>query len=240
MKKLWILLLLVLLTGCASKQSYVNGNVSPSQIVPALLFSDVNPDNSGQIITIYNRQKLNNDGHGTTFDVEHIFISTKLPNEAARRDLYNLRPCKITINNSRGSLKFVDKPDGGTYGLYNGGWYPGDEDKGDVARALMYMAKTYDLKLSDMISPKLALKWHQDDPVDSFERKRANVIEAIQGNENPFIENKDLAKKVYGEKNYTWLIIIGLAGAGFVTFYYVSNNKEALKKWLKSYTNIER
>lgn len=225
MKKLWIIFLLLLMTGCQAKTTFEDGYVSQNQIVPALLFSDVNPENSGQIITVYNRQKLNNDGHGTTFDVEHIYISSKLPNDAARRDLYNLRPCVIAINGSRGSLKFVDKPEGGNYGLYSGGWYPGDEDKGDVARALMYMAKTYNLKLSDIITPKLAVKWHQEDPVDSFERKRANVIHAIQGNINPFIENKDLAKKVYGENNVAFWVILGLGGAGIATFYYVAKRR---------------
>lgn len=230
MKKFWIIIILLVLTGCQAKTTYKGGSVSSTQIIPALSFSDVNPKNSGQIITVYSRQILSNGGYNSSFNIEHLFIDSRLPNESAKRDLYNLRPCVIAINGLRGDLKFVDKPEGGEYGLYNGGWYPGDEDKGDVARALMYTAKTYKLKLSDMISPKLAVKWHKQDPVDTFERKRANVIKAIQGNENPFIEDKDLAEKVYGNKNNgTWIIIISL-GAVFGVFYYIGKKQDNTNK----------
>lgn len=229
MKKLWILCLLILLAGCSAKQSYEGGFVSENQIVPALLFSDVNPNNSGQIVLVYSRQILNNDGYPNSFNKEHIFIDSLLPEANMKRDLYNLRPISITMNSSRGHLKFVDRPEGGNPGVYLGGWYPGEKDKGDVARTLMYMAKTYNLKLSDMISPKLAVEWHQDDPVDQFERKRADVIKAIQGNANPFIEDKDLAKKVYTENNLAFWVILGLGGAGIATFYYVVKKKETLR-----------
>ena len=96
--------------------------------------------------------------------------------------------------------------------------------RGDVARAVMYMAIRYegdshgvtgfaepDLVLTDnasliqttssspaymgMLSAILA--WHNEDPVDDLERHRADVVWQHQGNRNPFIDHPRWADCVF-------------------------------------------
>lgn len=96
---------------------------------------------------------------------------------------------------------------------------PRDEVKGDVARMLFYMAVRYegydsypDLELSETIAPqsnkdpfhgKLAilLEWHRNDPVDSWETNRNDVIYYnFQNNRNPFIDHPEIAEHLWGTK----------------------------------------
>ena len=41
------------------------------------------------------------------------------------------------------------------------------------------------------------LKWHEEDPVDDFERQRNQVIYAYQRNRNPFIDYPELVPIFY-------------------------------------------
>jgi hypothetical protein len=44
------------------------------------------------------------------------------------------------------------------------------------------------------------LQWHQDDPVDDFERNRNDVIYSYQGNRNPFIDHPNLVDYLWGDQ----------------------------------------
>src|SRR3546814_10866505 len=104
----------------------------------------------------------------------------------------------------------------------NGGSFePWDARKGDMARAVMYMAIRYeggreahtdqsepDLELTDnrslivktsgspaymgLLSTLLA--WHQADPPDDAERGRNEVVYSFQGNRNPFIDHPEIGR----------------------------------------------
>lgn len=122
---------------------------------------------------------------------------------------------------------------GGGSGTYpgNSNWFKGPNGntgsfevwgkrKGDMARAVLYMAIRYeggtdpnngqsepDLELTDnraqivitssspaymgLLSTLIA--WHQADPVDAAERERNEVIYSFQGNRNPFIDHPEWA-----------------------------------------------
>ena len=122
---------------------------------------------------------------------------------------------------------------GGGSGTYpgNSNWFRGpngntgsfevwNKRKGDMARAVLYMAIRYeggvdptsgqiepDLEMTDnralivitSASPaymgllSTLLAWHQADPVDAAERGRNEVIYSFQGNRNPFIDHPDRA-----------------------------------------------
>jgi hypothetical protein len=45
------------------------------------------------------------------------------------------------------------------------------------------------------------VKWHLDDPVDSFEQRRNDVIYGLQGNRNPFVDHEELVCKIWGSSN---------------------------------------
>ena len=98
---------------------------------------------------------------------------------------------------------------------------PRDEDKGDVARIIFYMDVRYegdsgelDLEMTENYqygnSPRHAVRstllvWHNQDPVDDFERNRNNVIYDYQGNRNPFIDHPELVNHLWGDKqNQQW------------------------------------
>ena len=114
-----------------------------------------------------------------------------------------------------GNSNWVQGPDG------NGGSFEvWGHRKGDMARAVMYMAIRYeggddsntgqsepDLELTNdrsrivMTSASPAymgllstlLAWHQADPPDAAERERNEVIYEFQGNRNPFIDHPEWA-----------------------------------------------
>ena len=117
---------------------------------------------------------------------------------------------------------------GGGSGVYpgNSNWFNASyfqtwgKRKGDVARAVLYMAIRYeggthpvtgqgepDLELTDNPSQIVAtssspaymglmstlLAWHQADPPDAIERARNEVVFSFQGNRNPFIDHPEWA-----------------------------------------------
>lgn len=207
MKKLLIVLIVFLLTACGTKTTYVGGNTSISKRVEHMKL--IEPDfYNGVVYTIYDGTYESVDQYNVRFNIEHIFPAHILGDPKIERDLYNMRFAIKETNNRRSNLKFVNGT-GSQPKVVDGGFYPGSAHKGDVARALMYMAKTYNLDLSSMIEPSLALEWHIEDPVDQYERKRAIEIEKIQQNKNYFIENESLANRAFGNTsdNSFWVFI---------------------------------
>lgn len=167
------------------------------------------------------RDKFSNGG-GTScqWNREHVFAKA-LGNPTlddggssdAGEDAHHLRACDVDRNNSRGSLKFITGSGNST--ATNGGWYPGDEWKGDVARMIMYMYLRYPTQClpknvgfgtvvtTDTNMIQLFLQWNAEDPVSAYEDNRntyhGNTSNSFaQGNRNPFIDNPYLATLIWG------------------------------------------
>ena len=87
--------------------------------------------------------------------------------------------------------------------------------RGDIARAMFYMAMRYDgtdsntedLVLSKCPDPDLyalgnltaLLQWHTDDPVSAREKWRTEQVCArYQNNRNPFIDYPELVERIWG------------------------------------------
>lgn len=101
---------------------------------------------------------------------------------------------------------------------YGGGaayvFEPGDEYKGDFARAFFYMATVYDdinWVVNYMFQPNdyptlrdwavdMLLDWARQDPVSQKEIDRNNAVEIYQGNRNPFIDFPELAEYIWGSR----------------------------------------
>ena len=112
-------------------------------------------------------------------------------------DLHLLRVADVDINSERLNYPFTEGS--GEYKLVGGdSWYPGDEWKGDVARMVMYVNLSYGDDFDEVGNLELFLKWNREDPVSAFELQRNDVIEAAQGNRNPFIDNPFLATLIWG------------------------------------------
>ena len=192
----------------------------------ALKVTDLNPENSSEVLLIYgysssgasarSRNKNENGGGQGDWNREHTYPKSlgnpPLGSSGPGADSHHLRPSDVGYNTQRGNLKFVDGS--GNSGSTSGGWYPGDEWKGDVARMMMYMYLRYGDRCKpnvvgvgsssatpdDMID--LFLKWNVEDPVSDFERQRNTYHDSqqtyAQGNRNPFIDNAYLATRIWG------------------------------------------
>lgn len=122
-------------------------------------------------------------------------------------DAHHIRAADVTFNADRGNRLYADgEGDAGNVGIY---WYPGDEWKGDIARMMMYMYVRYTTRCLatnvgsgpatyNVDMPNIFLEWNEEDPVSQFEKNRNNVLQGIQGNRNPFIDNPYLATMIWG------------------------------------------
>ncbi len=148
----------------------------------------------------------------------------------AGTDAHHLRPDDISVNSAKSNRWFDEcsEPyeDGVQYtGCFTSStdwvWKPREEVKGDVARMVFYMATRYegengepDLELVDYlpadnntkepIYAKLStlLQWHNDDPVDDWERNRNDIIYYnYQNNRNPFIDHPEYANYIWGDES---------------------------------------
>ena len=112
-------------------------------------------------------------------------------------DLYNLQPAIGEVNGLRSNYQ-IGEIDGEVreFGkcdieIKNKKVEPAPKIRGDIARTYLYMEQTYPqyIKFNQSIK-KLIIKWDQDDPVDTWECKRANLISYIQGNTNKILQNR--------------------------------------------------
>ncbi len=112
---------------------------------------------------------------------------------AAYTDPHNLFPAGGEVNGDRSAHSF-GAVEGETreYGACDfevGGRpkvsEPADGVRGEIARAMLYMADRYGVKVR-MAQAKL-LKWHESDPVAAWERERERRIGATMGLRNSYI-----------------------------------------------------
>ncbi len=124
-------------------------------------------------------------------------------------DAHHIRAIDNQKNNSRSNRPFAEGSGAASYITSNGNFYPGDEWIGDVARMMMYMhirylertpanvvgsgPNTYNSEMPDIF-----LEWNAADPPTEIEWVRNLVLEDMQGNRNPFIDNPYLATIIWG------------------------------------------
>jgi len=186
---------------------------------------DLDPSNSNNVVLIYGyndtdqdtsndrtRDKNRNGGGTTDWNREHVFPKSlgnpDLGTTGPGSDIHHLRPADVTWNGKRSNRKFAAGSGNSTI-TAQGYWYPGDEFKGDVARMMMFMYVRYGNRclgstvgIGNTVSGDagmidLFLQWNVDDPVSSYELNRNDLIEGIQGNRNPFIDNPAFATRIW-------------------------------------------
>ena len=155
---------------------------------------------------------------GAVWNREHVWPKSLggFKTTGAGSDLHHIRPSDSRVNTIRSNNLYGEVSGGkpayagalvGTSvcgGYYAGDYFePLDNVKGDVARICLYLyvrwAEEYP-QCSDIThvfqSVDVLLDWCEQDPVDTWEMGRNEVVGAIQGNRNVFID--------YPE--YAWLI----------------------------------
>jgi len=153
------------------------------------------------------------------FNVEHVFPMSWVTNSLncgtrnqcrdrsdlfnqIEADLHNLFPTRTETNQARSSFAFAEingesRPFGQTcdFEVSEGQRLaePREEVRGDVARAMFYMAyhyKEHGLQLFAR-QARLLLEWHKSDPPIAIDKSRNDAIQSIQGNRNPFVDNPE-------------------------------------------------
>lgn len=191
--------------------------------------SDQNPQNSNQVWLMYVEEPMakykfqSTASNVDSWNREHIFpqsrggfanatsswpdgINLWLPTSASdiaagHSDAHHIRAEDGPENSARSNRDYGTDYNGPAGNL--GSW------KGDVARALFYMAVRYEgLTLvngnpPDNITGQMAdlaslLVWNTQDPSDDFEMNRNNIIYQWQYNRNPFIDYPELADYIWG------------------------------------------
>jgi endonuclease I len=189
----------------------------------------LNSNNVICIYTGWSYLKSDYGGLGDDWNKEHVWSKSHGDfgdNPPEGTDLHHLRPCDASVNSakgnrdfSKGTTQYIDGS--GTTDCYTAAyiWEPRPSDKGDVARMLFYMAVRYEgdngetnLELVNYVNSSPAgqplygnldtlLKWHNQDPVNNWERNRNNIIyNQYQHNRNPFIDHPEYVGLIWGEE----------------------------------------
>lgn len=161
------------------------------------------------------RGDADGDGYHETngMNVEHLwpqsYFSEKLP---MRGDLHHLMATFQHPNGMRGRLPFDEVPDNAVEYHNNAGarmgaglFEPPDSAKGRVARSMLYFMARYGdqgVLPGNVVNHfwnariQTLLRWNREFPPTEFERQRNSVVEKIQGNRNPFVDDPTLADRV--------------------------------------------
>ncbi|MBQ8288609.1 MAG: endonuclease [Clostridia bacterium] len=178
-------------------------------------------NNDGRIVTIYSSHSTTNStyNNGQGWNREHVWPKSLggFETKGAGADLHHIRPSESLINSTRGNMLYGNVSSGKSVfgnlssslgGYYSGGYFePLDNVKGDVARICLYLyvrwADEYPkcANITNVFqSVDVLLDWCEQDPVDTWEMGRNEVVGAIQGNRNVFIDYPEYAWLLFGEE----------------------------------------
>ena len=199
--------------------------LSYDQVWVALRDTDQDPNNSNNIVTLYEGRSMSktaNGGDQDDWNREHTWAQSHGgfgTGAGPGTDVHHLRPTDVTVNSIRGNKDFdnggspvPEAPDNFTDG---DSYEPRDTVKGDVARMILYMSVRYEggdgfanLEPNDAVnngsSPlhgrlSVLKAWSAADPPDAFEQRRNEVIYATyQHNRNPFIDHPEWVTAIWG------------------------------------------
>ncbi|MCU0772842.1 MAG: endonuclease [Verrucomicrobia bacterium] len=196
----------------------------------ALEVLDQDPVNPNHVMLIYSRRSEPK----TTWPAwnrEHLWPNSYGLDDVqpAYSDLHNLRAADQNVNSSRGnefydwsdtnsaSFAFPAHPEAPLCSSDDDSWQPPASVRGDIARAVFYMAVRYegdapnepDLELTDNTASinsaaglmgKLStlVRWHLEDPVDAAEQLRNDrVFSQFQHNRNPFVDHPQWVQALF-------------------------------------------
>ncbi len=206
--------------------------ISEAEVVPysssafdvhdAINILDASPDLEGHVELLYSDDRADMESW-PGYNREHVWPQSLGAAEGspAHSDLHHIFACDSNVNSSRGNKPFgecegecsshPEAPEAQYDAVY---WEPPVEDRGDLARVLLYMAVRYeghedepDLRFVEsgvepgcdcMSNLETLLAWHRLDPVDAREAERNDTVFELQGNRNPFVDHPEWVRVVYG------------------------------------------
>jgi len=193
----------------------VGSAIADYETARPILWNSVYPDGGK---TLYCSESF--DSHRRKgYNVEHVFPMSWVTNglncgkrkqcrarsdvfNRIEADLHNLFPSRSDVNQDRSSFRFGEvSGESRRYGDHcdfevnqrQRVAEPAPEKRGDVARAMFYMADKY--KADGLVLFKrqalLLETWHRADPPSDEEHRRNRVIERLQGNRNSFVDSPE-------------------------------------------------
>jgi len=232
----------------------------------ALRILDRSPVNTNDVVEIYSGSNAPAPSFGLTtgWNREHLWCNSYGLDdvEPAFSDLHNLRACDANVNSSRGN-KYYDTTATNSSGYAfpahaeaplcssdSDSWEPPLVDRGNIARALFYMAMRYtgdqpnepalvlteDTALINSASTSMGklstlLAWHQADPVDAAEEFRNDLVYGMyQTNRNPFVDHPEWVDLAFAPA-YTNRPVLNIAPAqsGMVLSWVATNQSTRLE-----------
>jgi len=196
-------------------------------------YHDMDPNNASRILLGYSRASVSyNWDSGATWNREHIWPQSRQPGSASNGtrgnmgDPHSLLPMNPGVNSSRGNKPYGNVTTTGNFGSQGTFYFPGDEDKGDVARSLFYSATRYSSsgltlvngvpsgnQMGDLAS---LITWHFTDAPDTFERRRNHVIyhndannSFSTGNRNAYVDRPEYAWSVFMDQENDTTLWLG-------------------------------
>ncbi len=174
------------------------------------------------LYTSYSATRADYTAGDVNWNREHVWPKSLggFETSQAGSDLHHIRPANGSVNTSRNNNKYGEVSGGSTTSCtiggktYVGGYRQGstyfeplDNVKGDVARICLYMyvrwAASYPKcgNITNVFqSVDVLLDWCELDPVDTWEMGRNEVVGAIQGNRNVFIDYPEYAWQLFGRE----------------------------------------
>lgn len=203
---------------------------------------DQDPNNSSNILLVYNVASVPSAWNTSTlpWNREHVWPQANQPGSASNSaqgnlgDPHALRPANPSINADRANKPFGFSSTLGTYASLGAYWFPGDTDKGQIARSLFYSDTRWtSLGLSivegfpsgnQMGGLSSLIAWHYLQPPDEFERRRNHTIyssaynpQYFTNNRNAYVDRPEFVWSVYMDQmNDSTITIDGgvLTGGG--------------------------
>ncbi|MFG0300426.1 MAG: endonuclease [Phycisphaerales bacterium JB047] len=196
-------------------------------------YIDTDPNNPNNILLCYNRASVSSSwDSGSTWNREHVWPQSRQPGSASNGstgnlgDPHALKPCNPSINSSRGNKPFGGGANTtGNYRSLGTFYFPGDTEKGDIARSLFYSDTRYagnGMSLVDgtpsgnqMGDLESLIAWHYLDIPDEFERRRNHAIYSVTlnplrtNNRNAYIDHPEFVWSVYVDQMNDSTIYVG-------------------------------
>ena len=201
---------------------FVNGNAEISgdfdQVSTNTFWGKIYPGGGWSLYCGYKFNIAKKTSEGLLIGIEHIYPTSSMTKHAACKnrmqcresrnekfmrmeaDLHNMYPVSQSIITYRNNFRF---------GLINGEewrfdncdleWKSGVIEprqiaRGNIARAMLYMHTRYNIPV-DKKNLVLFKVRNKIDPPSKQEMMRNNIIERLQGNRNPYIDQPSLAEK---------------------------------------------
>jgi endonuclease G len=142
------------------------------------------------------------------YNCEHVVPQSWFgKQEPMRGDLHHLFACEWGCNSFRGNQAYFDFADfeevvRDDCGKREENQFEPSFGKGAIARATLYFLLRYPGEINraggefDLERLPILLDWHEQFPVDEYERHRNAAIFAVQGNRNPLIDHPKWASRI--------------------------------------------